>query len=150
MINCKPKRSTYTSLGMVVIILIAGLTYILHDFSTERTYGLFFYLISASLLTVVILMILVKMMAGYRFISAGNEKIEVRLPLKGFKKSYYLDQVLVWQEEVVITNKKEFRQITIVFDDKTSISLSNHEHTFYLDFYKYLSKKLPKKKVKSK
>ncbi|WP_215225991.1 hypothetical protein [Echinicola shivajiensis] len=149
MIQCKPKRATYISLTAIVIILISGLSYILNDFSTSRSYGLFFYLISAALLTVVILLILVKMMAGYRFISAGKSEIEVRLPLKGFKKTYNLSQILAWQEEIVITNKKEFRQLTIAFEDKTSISLSNHEHTSYQELYKYLMKKIPKKKVKS-
>ncbi|WP_186758389.1 hypothetical protein [Echinicola salinicaeni] len=149
MIQCKPKRATYISLSAIVIILISGLSYILNDFSTSRSYGLFFYLISAALLTVVILLILVKMMAGYRFINAGKSQIEVKLPLKGFKKLYSLNQILAWQEEIIITNKKEFRQITIAFEDKTSISLSNHEHTSYLELYKYLMKKIPKKKVKA-
>ena len=148
MIYCKPKRSTYISLGIVVAILFAGLSYILHDFSTVRTYGLAFYLISASILTVVLLMLLVKMMAGYRFVSAGKGKIMVRLPLRGMKKDYAIADVLAWQEEIVHTNKKEFRQLTIVFDDKRSISLSNHEHVNYIELYKYLIKKVPKKKVK--
>ncbi|MBD8491231.1 hypothetical protein IFO69_20930 [Echinicola sp. CAU 1574] len=149
MIHCKPKRATYISLSAVVIILISGLTYILNDFSTKRTYGLFFYLISAAILTLVTLLILVKMMAGYRFVSAGKSKIQVRLPLRGLNKTYDLNQVLAWQEEIVITNKKEFRQLTIAFEDKTSISLSNHEHTSYTELYTYLIKKIPKKKVKS-
>ncbi|AWW29776.1 hypothetical protein DN752_06390 [Echinicola strongylocentroti] len=148
MIHCKPKRSTYISLGIVVAILFAGLSYILHDFSTIRTYGLTFHLISASILTVVLLMLLVKMMAGYRFVSAGKGNITVRLPLRGMKKHYTLADILVWQEEIVHANKKEFRQLTIVFDDKNSISISNHEHINYVELYRYLVKKVPKKKVK--
>lgn len=148
MIVCKPKRSTYFSLGMVVAILIAGLTYLLTDFRTKQTYGLLFYLISASLITVVLLILLVKMMAGYRFISAGKGKLEVRLPLRALKKVYKLAQVKVWQEEIILTNKKEFRQLTIVFDDNTSFSLSNHEHTSYVELLKYFQTKLGKKKVK--
>jgi len=149
MIYCKPKRATYISLGLVVVILISGLSYILNDFSSRQTYSMAFYLISSALLTLVILLISVKMMAGYRFITAGNAKIIVRLPLRGIKKSYELTEILAWQEEIVITNKKEFRQLTIAFEDKTSISLSNHEHTGYLELYSYLMKKVPKKKVKA-
>lgn len=147
MIHCKPKLSTYVSLGVVVGILIAGLIYLLTDFSTRQSYSLLFYLISCSLITVVLMIILVKMMAGYRFISAVKGKLEVRLPLKALKKTYGLVQVKVWQEEIILANKREFRQLTIVFDDNTSFSLSNHEHTSYMELLKYFQSKLGKKKV---
>jgi len=148
MIHCKPKSSTYFSLLIVVGILFAGLIYILLDFSRSQTYGFLFYLFSASLLTVVLLIILVKMMAGYRFITAGKDSIQIRLPLRGLKRRYNLAQVLAWQEEKIMANKKEFKQMTIVFSDKTSFSLSNHEHTHYEDLNKYLHKKVPRKKIK--
>ncbi|GAB3650992.1 hypothetical protein GCM10028791_19050 [Echinicola sediminis] len=149
MIHCKPKRATYISLGLVVLILISGLSYILNDFSSKQTYSMVFYLISATLLTLVILLIAIKMMAGYRFVSAGKAKIMVRLPLRGLRKEYELTDILAWQEEVMVTNKKEFRQLTIAFADKSSISLSNHEHTNYHELLNYLIKKAPKKKVKA-
>lgn len=149
MIYCKPKRSTYISLGLIIAILISGLAYILNDFSTKNSYSLSFYLISSTLLTLAILLILIKMMAGYRFISAGNGKITVRLPLRGLTKNYQLESILAWQEETIVTNKKEFKQLTIAFNDKSSISLSNHEHTNYIELCKYLIKKIPKKKVKA-
>src|SRR5690606_15971720 len=116
MIDCKPKLSTYFSLSVVVAILISGLIYILNDFGTKLSFSLPFYLISSSLLTLVLLMLLVKMMAGYRFLSAGKGKLEIRLPLKGLKKIYTLPQVKAWNEEIIKANKREFRQITIVFD----------------------------------
>ena len=148
MIECKPKSSTYFSLILVVVILFAGLVYILVDFSRSQTYNVLFYLLSTSLLTIVLLIILVKMMAGYRFISAGKDSLLVRLPLRGLKKTYKLEEILAWQEEKIIANKKEFKQMTIVFSDQTSFSLSNHEHTNYVDLSSYLIKKLPKKKIK--
>jgi len=148
MIHCKPKSSTYFSLLIVVGILFAGLIYILLDFSRYQTYNFWFYLLSATLLTVVLLIILVKMMAGYRFISAGKESFQVKLPLRGLKKQYGLNDVLAWQEEKILANKKEFKQMTIVFADKTSFSLSNHEHTNYEDLHKYLQKKVSKKRIK--
>lgn len=149
MIQCKPKGSTYFSLSIVVIILFTGLIYILIDFSSTQTYSLIFYLLSASLLTIVLLIILVKMMAGYRFISAGKESLGVKLPLRGINRSYPISNVLAWQEERVLANKKEFKQLTIVFSDKVSFSLSNHEHTNYEELFKYLLKKIPKKKIKN-
>ncbi|WP_143961856.1 hypothetical protein [Litoribacter populi] len=148
MIDCKPKTGTYFSLSIVVLILFSGLIYILIDFAQKQTYGFVFYLFSATLLTVVLLIILVKMMAGFRFISAGKESLNVRLPLRGLKKSYKLQDILAWQEEVIVTNKKEFRQMTIVFADQTSFSLSNHEHTNYGQLASYLGKKVPRKKLK--
>jgi hypothetical protein len=147
MIICKPKFNTYISLSFILIVLISGLIYILNHFATQRTFGLFFYLIASVLLTMVIILLLVKMMAAYKFVIAGKDKITLRLPLRGFTKIYDLNQVMVWEEEKLISNKREFKQLTVAFDDHQSISLSNHEHLNYDDFSKYLYKKLPKKQV---
>lgn len=87
------------------------------------------------------------MMVGYKFITAGKDKITTRLPLHGRKKTYSLNQILAWEEDKVLANKKEFRQLTIVFDDKTSFSISNHEHVNYSEFIDFVQKKIPKKKI---
>jgi hypothetical protein len=150
MIHCQPKKSTYFSLSIVVVILFAGLIFIMQDFAKSRSFGLVFYLISTSLLTVVLLMLLVKMMASYKFISAGKDQISVRIPLKGSTKIYQIDQLKVWNEEKVITNKKEFKQLTIVFEDLNSISLSNHEHLNYEELVNYLKKRAGAKFLKKK
>lgn len=150
MIHCKPKKNTYFSLSLVLLILISGLVYILNDFATKRSFGLIFYLISASLITVVLLMLLVKMMAGYKFISAGKEKIITRLPLRGQRKTYDLNEILAWDEEKISANKKEFKQLTLAFSDKTSFTISNHEHVNYEEFVQYLIKKSGKKRVKNR
>lgn len=150
MIHCRPKKNTYFSLSLVLLILISSLIYILNDFASTRSFGLVFYLVSASLITVVILMLLVKMMAGYKFISAGKEKIVTRLPLRGQSKTYDLSEILAWEEEKIIANKKEFKQLTVAFSDKTSFTMSNHEHVNYDDFVQYLVKKAGKKRVKTR
>lgn len=149
MITCKPKKSTYLSLGFVVVALIAGLSYLLFDFYHNQTFGFIFYLIACSFITVVLLLILVKMMAGFKFLAAGKGNIEVWIPLKGFRKKYTLNDLLVWQEEEVNVNKKTFKQIILVFSDKYSFTLSNQEHIGYDDLRRYLMKKSAKKKVKS-
>jgi hypothetical protein len=150
MIHCRPKKSTYLILGIVLIILLIGLIFLLNDFSNKRTYGLLFYLFGASFLTLTILILIVKMMAGYKFISVGRDEIVVRLPLKGFTKSYTFAQVIVWEEETVIANKRDFRQLTLVFTDKWSISISNHEHVNYQEFIGFINKKIPNKKSPKK
>jgi hypothetical protein len=147
MIYSRPKTKTYIALGLIVLILISGLIYILNHFATQRSFGIAFYLIASVLLTLVILLLLVKMMAAYKFISIGKDKITIRLPLKGKNISYELDQVMLWDEEKIISNKREFKQLTIVFEDKDSFTLSNHEHLNYDDFVSYLGKKIPKKNV---
>jgi hypothetical protein len=146
----KPKVSTYISLSMVLLILIAGLIFILRDFAYKGSFGLWFYLIACSLITLVILMLLVKMMAGYRFITAGKDQIIVKLPLRGYTKVYPLAQIMAWDEEVITANKRQFKQLTIAFTDQQSISVSNHEHEAYVDLVDYLSKKAGKQKVKNK
>lgn len=148
MIHCRPKKNTYFSLSLVLIILVSGLIYILNDFASTKSFSLVFYLISASIITVVILMLLVKMMAGFKFISAGKEKITTRLPLRGQNKTYDLSEILAWDEEKIIANKKEFKQLTVAFTDKTSFTISNHEHVNYEEFVQYLTRKSGKKRVR--
>ncbi|ERM84427.1 hypothetical protein P872_25045 [Rhodonellum psychrophilum GCM71 = DSM 17998] len=150
MTECKPKKNTYFSLSIVLAIILSGLVFLLHEFATERSYGLIFYLFSSSLLTLLALILLVKMMAGYKFISFGQGKIITRLPLRRQTKSYHLNQVLAWEEERMLANKRDFRQLTIIFDDKTAFSVSNHEHSSYPELFQYLNKKIPKKKVLEK
>ena len=150
MILIKPKLSTYFSLGILVLILMAGLIFILRDFAYVGSFGLWFYLIAAPLITLVILMILIKLLAGYRFIAAGNDQIVVRLPIRGYQKIYPVKQILAWEEETILANKREFKQLTVAFEDKQSISVSNHEHVAYDQLVKYLHKKATKQQVKNK
>jgi len=150
MIVLKPKLSTYLSLGLVVLILVLGLGLILRDFTYTRTFGLWFYLLASSLLTLVLVMLLVKMMAGWRFIFASKEHIVIKLPLRGSTKTYRVDQILAWEEETVLANKREFKQVTLVFQDHLSITASNHEHQAYAEFIAYLQKKAGKQAVKKK
>jgi hypothetical protein len=150
MILLKPKLSTYISLGAVLFILLIGLVLILRDFTYSRSYDLWFYLVASSLLTLVLLMLLVKMMAGWRFISAGKEQVMIKLPLRGSTKAYPITDILAWEEETVLANKREFKQVTVVFKDKQSISVSNHEHEAYTEFITYLKKKAPKQELKTK
>jgi hypothetical protein len=95
-------------------------------------------------------MLLVKMMAGWRFISAGREQVVIKLPLRGSTKIYPVTEILAWEEETVLANKREFKQVTLVFQDRNSISVSNHEHESYIEFINYLKKKAPKQWVKAK
>ncbi len=150
MIVIKPKVSTYVSLSIVLLILISGLVFILRDFAYKGSFGLWFYLIACSLITLVILMLLVKMLAGYRFITVGRDQIIVKLPIRAYSRAYPLSQILAWEEEIILANKRQFKQLTIAFTDHQSISISNHEHEAYSELVSYLSKKAGKQKVKSK
>ncbi|OOG78049.1 hypothetical protein [Algoriphagus sp. A40] len=150
MVAIKPKISTYISLSLVLLVLIVGLVLLMRDFTYKGSFGLWFYLISCSLITVVILMLLVKMMAGWRFITAGKDHIIVRLPLRRMTKVYPVTEILAWEEETVLANKKEFKQVTIAFSDKNSISVSNHEHEAYTELINYLKKKAAKQMLKMK
>lgn len=150
MVVIKPKLSTYISLSLVLLVLLTGLILILRDFAYKGSFGLWFYLVACTLITLVLLMLLVKMMAGWRFISAGKDHIVIKLPLRGSTKAYPVSEILAWEEETVIANKREFRQVTIAFHDKQSISISNHEHEAYNEFVNYLKKKSPKTQIKTK
>ena len=150
MLIIKPKVSTYILLSLIALVLIIGLVMILRDFSSKGTFALWFYLVSTSLVTLVLVMLLVKMMAGYRFMLAGKDQIIIKLPLRGYQKAYPVTDVLAWEEELILANKREFKQVTIAFTDKQSISVSNHEHEAYSELVSYLNKKASKQRIKSK
>ena len=150
MVFIKPKLSTYISLSLIVGLLLTGLVLILRDFAYKGSFAMWFYLLSCSVLTVVVVMLLVKMMAGWRFISAGKDQIVIKLPLRRSTKIYPIAEILAWEEETVVANKREFRQVTIVFQDKQSISISNHEHEAYTELVNYLKKKAQKQHIKTK
>jgi len=150
MILLKPKLSTYISLSAVLLILLGGLVLMLRDFAYKGSFALWFYLVACSIITLVILMLLVKMMAGWRFISVGKDHIVIKLPLRGSTKAYPVTEILAWEEETVLANKREFKQVTVAFQDQNSISVSNHEHESYTEFINYLKKKAPKQLVKPK
>jgi len=147
MIYSRPKASTFFALGLIVLVQVFGLVYILNHFAAKRTFSIVIYLTATVILTLVIVLLMVKMMAAYKFIAIGKDQIITRLPLRGKTTTYALSEVLVWEEETVITNKREFKQLTIVFEDKSSFTISNHEHLNYEEFTKYLKKMLPKKKI---
>ena len=150
MILLKPKLSTYISLSAVLLILLGGLVLMLRDFAYKGSFALWFYLVACSIITLVILMLLVKMMAGWRFISVGKDHIVIKLPLRGSTKAYPVTEILAWEEETVLANKREFKQVTVAFQDQNSISVSNHEHESYTEFINYLKKKAAKQLVKPK
>ena len=150
MVVIKPKISTYVSLSLVLLVLISGLVLLLRDFSYKGTFPLWFYLVACTIVTLVLLMLLVKMMAGWRFITAGKDHILIRLPLRGMTKAYPISEIMLWEEETVTANKREFKQVTVAFQDHQSISVSNHEHEAYAELVNYLKKKAPKQMVKNK
>ncbi len=142
---CQPKKSTYISLLIFAVLLALGLLFLLFHFSNYRTFGLWFYLLGTSLITVVLVLLLVKMMAGFRFLSFGNNAIQIRLPLRGKILTYAIQDILVWEEDTVLANNRKFNQVTIVLPDRTSVRFSNHEHTHYDELLKYLRLKIPNK-----
>lgn len=150
MLVIKPKVSTYFSLSLIAIALTIGLVMILRDFAYKGTFALWFYLVSSSLVTLVLVLLLVKMIAGYRFILVGKDQVIVKLPLRGYQKTYPVTQILAWEEEIILANKREFKQVTIAFSDRQSISVSNQEHEAYNELVSYLNKKATKQSIKSK
>jgi hypothetical protein len=150
MVFIKPKLSTYISLSLIVGLLLTGLVLLLRDFAYKGSFAMWFYLIACSIITVVVVMLLVKMLAGWRFITAGKDHFVIKLPLRRSTKVYPTAEILAWEEETILANKREFRQVTIVFQDKQSISISNHEHEAYSEFVNYLKKKAQKQQIKTK
>lgn len=150
MVVIKPKISTYLTLSFVLLILTTGLILMLVDFTYRRTFPLWFYLVACSVITVVLVLLLAKMMAGWRIIVAGKDHVVIKMPLRRSTKAYSVDQILLWEEEAMLVNKREYKQVTVAFTDKNSITVSNLEHDTYSDLVNYLKKKAQKQMIKPK
>jgi hypothetical protein len=149
MTSCSPKKSTYLSLGFIVLLLTTGLIFLLFHFSIYRTFAIWFYLFGTSILTVALVLLLIKMIAGYRFCQFGNNTISIRFPLRGTEIILPIQDIILWEEDSITTNNRTFRQTTLVLPDKSSVRFSNHEHTNYTELLKYLHLKIPNKRPNS-
>lgn len=150
MVVIKPKIPTYISLSFIVLVLVVGLILLMADFANKGTFPTWFYPVACALITVVLVLLLAKMIAGWRIILAGQDHIVIKLPLRRITKVYPVDQILLWEEERTNVNKREFKQVTIAFTDKNSVSISNHEHESYEGLISYLKKKAQKQMIKNK
>lgn len=147
MTRTQPKYSTIFSLSLFLVMVFFVLFMLVHSF-LESPYLWWLKAILSAVLLVIGMLVLGKVFQNVKYISVAKGRFLIRSPLTFSKKSYTLDELKGWQENVVKTRKSEFRELSLVFVPKYVVKVSNKEHKGYDDLRQYLVKKCAKKKVK--
>ena len=144
MIIAKPKMGTLFSLGVFITICLGTCGYLLFRYLNEGQFAMLQYvimLVTGSLG----LGLLARIILGYRIVSIGKSKIEVRYPTRFKTLNYKLQNILHCRERKVKTASGTFKELEVQFDDKKKLMLSYQEHTDYPKVISYLRQKCPKK-----
>ncbi len=142
MIISKPKFGTLLSLSVFIAASLAIATYgliVLLDGQAiwwAYTLTMLFYPIALGLM--------IKITWGYKIISLGSQKLEIRFPFRMKKKKYHLKQLVRWEESIVKTGSVPFKELTLRFDDGLKMKLSYHENSNYDKILNYLSRNIAK------
>lgn len=147
MIISKPKSGTLLSLSIFIMGSLAIATYGLNKLLSGQlvwwayTLAFLFYPIALGLM--------IKITWGYKIISLGSQKLEVRFPFRMKKKKYHLKQLVTWEETMVKTGSMPFKELTLRFDDGLKIKLSYHENSNYDEIFDYLTRNVAKSQRKA-
>jgi len=137
MIISKPKFGTILSLSVFIAVSLViasyGLKLLLNGQAVWLAYTLTF------LFYPIALGLMIKITWGYKIISLGSQKLEVRFPFRMKKKKYHLKQLVTWEETMVKTGSMPFKELTLRFDDGLKMKLSYHENSNYDEIFNYLN-----------
>ncbi|HCW06620.1 MAG TPA: hypothetical protein DGG95_04555 [Cytophagales bacterium] len=94
------------------------------------------------------LFVVYKIFIQYRILRLGNNEVRIDFPVLRKQRKYPLNEIQAWKENKVKTGKKsEFKEILVLFADKSKITIGFSEHTEYPKVIQYLTQKVPKKRV---
>ena len=147
MIISKPKFGTILSLSVFIVVSLViasyGLKLLLNGQPVWWAYTLTF------LFYPIALGLIIKIIWGYKIISLGSQKIEVKFPFRMKKKKYHLKQLLSWEESMVKTGSVPFKELNLRFDDGNNMKLSYHENSHYDEIFNYLNRNAIKGRKKT-
>ena len=142
MIISKPKFGTLFSLALFIVASLAIATYGLIVLLKEQ--AVWWAYVLAFLFYPVALGLIFKVTWGYKIISLGSQKLEVKFPFRMKNKKYHLKQLVSWEESIVKTGSGPFKELTLRFDDGLKMTLSYHENSNYDKIFDYFSKNAAK------
>ncbi|MGI9545524.1 MAG: hypothetical protein ACR2MX_19840 [Cyclobacteriaceae bacterium] len=143
MIVSKPKVHTLFSLGAFLVIVYGILGYTLYHFLQAEDKAIYQYLIFI-ILTPIASAISFKMFWGYKIVRLGGNLMEVKYPTRFIETKLKLKEIDSWKETVIKTKRGPFKEITITYNQKQKVKLTNQENTHYDQVLGYLQKKCGK------
>ncbi|MGK7391460.1 MAG: hypothetical protein ACNS60_13980 [Candidatus Cyclobacteriaceae bacterium M2_1C_046] len=146
MIVSKPRGSTLFSLSVFISIDIALIILTFSSISQSEAIYWYHYLFLATLIPIG-LIVLIKVLIGYKITIIGKSQIEVSYPVRLKKESYPVKDIIQWREEIIKTVSGVYKQLEIYFSNDKKLTLSKQEHSNYDRIISYLSKKAAKKRI---
>ena len=104
--------------------------------------------IALGIVLLVTSILLYKLLFNYKVIKISHDEVNVYYPFRFFKSTQPIKSLGAWQETVITTNKTEFKELKLVFENKGFVKITNQENSDYDKVYKYIKKKAAKKEVK--
>jgi len=148
MIISKPKKTTLFSLGIFLIMVFAVILYNYKSYY-ESAFTSYLNLGIIIVLFPIGVGISIKILVGYKIITAGKNKISIRFPLRFIGYEINLKDIVSWKEKRIKTFNSSFHELEIRSSTGKSIRLSKQEHTDYEKILNYLSKKCRNKRVET-
>jgi hypothetical protein len=140
MILVKPKSSTLWSLGLFIIICLAGGIYGLVHLFNDVHAAWYNYVLAVVLLPVGAGLLL-RMLWSYKNIRIGKGKVDVYYPIRRKKVSFKLKDINYWTEETIKTASGTYRELRIIHTGKRKLDISMQEHTRYTETVQYFKSK---------
>lgn len=150
MIHSKPKVSTLTSLILFALALIFALGYVFNLYWFEGTRNTWTTL-SLALLIPTTLLILGKIILGYKTIQIHKDTFTITYPFRLMSIRKKLIELQSWEEIQIKTSSGLYREVELIFaDSKKKRGFSKQEHEAYDRILAYLQRKAPEKQIGKK
>ncbi|MEJ2005672.1 MAG: hypothetical protein P8X57_12055 [Cyclobacteriaceae bacterium] len=148
MILVKTKASTLWSLGLFIILCLAGGIYGLINLLKDVHAPWYNYVLVVILLPLG-LTLLIRMLLSYKNIRIGKGKVEVHYPVRGKKITFRVKDIESWKEESIKTPSGTYRELQIKYSGRKKLDISMQEHTSYKETVVYFQTKAASKKEKN-
>ncbi len=147
MIVSKPANTTLFSFGVFTVLGTIALGMNVSVLISQPSPAWYTYVIILLLLPLLIFVV-IRIFLRYRVVRAGQNQLEVRYPVLRRQTKYRMDQVQVWQENIVRTGKtRVYKELAIRFEDGFILKMGHQEVTEYPRLVAYLQQKAGKKRA---
>ncbi len=142
MIVAKPKINTVFSISVFLILAFGLFAFGLLQLRDPHSSSLWMILVYSS--GPIGLVVLIRVLFGWKVIRIGKDKFEVHFPFKFSRKKLDGKEMVGWKKNTIKTFGGVYEEIVCKFKSGDSITLSRQEHTDFDKALKYMTKKYKK------
>ena len=145
MIVARPKTNTLFSISIFVAAAFALFVYGMTELRKPEASYMWFILVYST--GPIGLVVLIKVLLGWKIVRIGKDKLEINFPFKFSRKKLDGKEIMGWKKNTIKTFGGVYEEIICEFNSGDSFTLSRQEHTEFDKTLKYMSKKYKKQKV---